>query len=129
MADIMLVNNELFPRHEPASAPMIFEGGIKIYDNRRPHQPAPDRALQIAGLAPFSDSDGAYAYISSEENGFCRRHRRDPRPLADPTRPRADRALVDAGAMGPKAARPRPGRAAAIAAIIRCAAATGSITS
>jgi arsenate reductase (glutaredoxin) len=49
-------------------APGRFRGRHQGLRHRRPLEPAPDRAL--SGGSHRFDSDGRYAYISSEEDGF-----------------------------------------------------------
>ncbi len=66
--DIMLVNNELF-RSTTGERPDDFEGGIKIYDTSDKTRPRQIGHYKSLGSHRF-DSDGRYAYISSEENGF-----------------------------------------------------------
>src|SRR6266851_1995714 len=66
--DIMLVNNELF-RATTGERPDDFQGGIKIYDIADRTSPRAIGHYKSLGSHRF-DSDGAYAYISSEENGF-----------------------------------------------------------
>ena len=121
--DIMLVNNELF-RATTGERPADFEGGIKVYDTSDKTKPRQIGHYQsLARIA--SISDGAYAYISSEENGFVG----DIvviLDLADPTRPEPIARWWMPGQWA-EGGEPRPGRAAATAAITRCAAATGSI--
>jgi hypothetical protein len=122
--DVMLVNNELFRATTGRAARTDFEGGIKVYDTSdktTPRQIGPYKSL---GAHRF-DSDGAYAYISSEENGFVG----DIvviLDLADPGQARADRPLVDAGAMGRGGETRTWQGPPSTAAITRCAAATGS---
>ena len=69
----------------PASGPDDFEGGIKVYDTSDKTRPRQIGHYKSLGSHRF-DSDGRYAYISSEENGFVG----DIvviLDLADPTRP------------------------------------------
>jgi hypothetical protein len=82
--DIMLVNNELF-RATMGERPDDFAGGIRIYDIADRTKPRPIGHYRSQGSHRF-DSDGAYAYISSEEEGYVG----DIvviLDLADPTRP------------------------------------------
>jgi hypothetical protein len=83
--DIMLVNNELFRAGVGGERPDDFAGGIKIYDIADRSKPRPIGHYKSGGSHRF-DSDGAYAYISSEEEGYTG----DIvviLDLADPTRP------------------------------------------
>jgi len=66
--DVMLVNNELF-RATTGERPDDFEGGIKVYDTADKTKPRQIGHYKSLGAHRF-DSDGAYAYISSEEQGF-----------------------------------------------------------
>src|SRR5204863_124734 len=66
--DIMLVNNELY-RAATGERPADFEGGIKIYNIADKSKPRQIGHYKSGGAHRF-DSDGAYAYISSEEDGF-----------------------------------------------------------
>ena len=95
--DIMLVNNELF-RADDGRAPGRFRGRHQDLRHRRPHEAAPDRALQIVRLAPLRFGRALCLHLVGGGR-LCRRHRRHPRPRR-PDPARADRALVDAGAMG-----------------------------
>jgi hypothetical protein len=82
--DLMLVNNELY-RAAGGERPADFEGGIKVYDTKDKTRPRQIGHYKSGGSHRF-DSDGAYAYISSEEDGFVG----DIvviLDLADPTRP------------------------------------------
>src|SRR5438874_4552922 len=121
--DIMLVNNELF-RATMGERPDDFAGGIRIYDIADRTKPRPIGHYRSQGSHRF-DSDGAYAYISSEEEGYVG----DIVVILDLRTRRGPSRSRNGGCRGngPPAARPRPGRGAGIAVIIRCAAATGSI--
>src|SRR2546423_12273281 len=66
--DIMLVNNELF-RATTGERPADFQGGIKVYDTSDKMKPRQIGHYQSLGSHRF-DSDGAHAYISSEEPGY-----------------------------------------------------------
>jgi hypothetical protein len=66
--DVMLVNNELF-RAAMGERPADFEGGIKVYDIADRARPRQIGHYKSQGSHRF-DSDGSYAYISSEEEGF-----------------------------------------------------------
>src|SRR5829696_3504837 len=66
--DLMLVNNELF-RAAMGERPADFAGGIKVYDIEDRANPRQIGHYKSQGSHRF-DSDGRYAYISSEEEGF-----------------------------------------------------------
>jgi hypothetical protein len=85
--DVMLVNRELFRAGGQASRPEGFEGGIAIYDVADRAHPKKIGHYRSNGSHRF-DSDGRYAYISSDEEGYVG----DIvviLDLADPTRPQA----------------------------------------
>ncbi len=120
--DIMLVNNELF-RATMGERPDDFAGGIRIYDIADRTKPRPIGHYRSQGSHRF-DSDGAYAYISSEEEGYVG----DIvviLDLADPTRPEpiAKWWMPGQWAAGGETA---TWQGRGIAVTIRCAAATGS---
>jgi hypothetical protein len=82
--DVMLVNSELY-RATTGDRPPGFEGGIKVYDIKDRSKPRQIGHYKSLGSHRF-DSDGRYAYISSEEEGYVG----DIvviLDLADPTRP------------------------------------------
>src|SRR5947209_5981858 len=84
--DVMLVNNELY-RATTGDRPADFQGGIKVYDIKDRTNPRQIGHYKSQGSHRF-DSDGRYAYISSEEHGYVG----DIvviLDLADPTRPEA----------------------------------------
>jgi hypothetical protein len=84
--DVMLVNNELY-RATTGERPDGFEGGIKVYDIKDRSKPRQIGHYKSLGSHRF-DSDGRYAYISSEEEGYVG----DIvviLDLADPSRPEA----------------------------------------
>ncbi len=94
--DIMMVNNEPF-RAGAGGEPADFAGGIKVYDVTDKTKPRQIGHYKSGGSHRF-DSDGRYAYISSEEEGYLG----DIvviLDMADPTKPDGDRQMVDAGAM------------------------------
>jgi hypothetical protein len=66
--DVMLVNQELF-RARSQDRPAEFVGGIRVYDIADRVNPRPIGRYPSLGSHRF-DSDGRYAYISSEEEGY-----------------------------------------------------------
>src|SRR6266849_3528877 len=81
-----------------AGAHQCCRGWDHVLRHRRPHQAEPDRALQVSGLAPLRFRRLLCLHLVGGK-WLCRRHRRDPRPRR-PDAARADRALVDARAVG-----------------------------
>ncbi len=94
--DIMLVNNELF-RSTTGERPEASRAGSRS-TTRRTRPTRVRSALQVAGVAPFRFGRRLRLHLVRGKR-LCRRHRRDPRPRR-PDQARADRQMVDAGAMG-----------------------------
>ena len=119
---IMLVNREIFPigRQDPN-----FRGGLEVFDVSRPRRAETHRELRLPRHASLHLRRPLRLRLAGDRR-LSRQHRRHHRLQGSGAAARWS-ARGGCRGSGPRAARRRPGKAPIIAAITRCAPATGSM--